>query len=109
MFTPSRYLIYAEHIKGVPNDLDNVSKITESMNYFNISHLSSRDPAKCRRDSSHIHIQMDSISSRHQGDNSPHFGDENQGRLDLHFPLSNVKKEYSNSSVGDLGTSIRKL
>ena len=63
MFTPSRYLIYSEHNKGAHNE-DDISKMTESMNYFNISHLSSRDPTKYRRDSSVIHLHIDSVSSR---------------------------------------------
>ena len=52
MFTPARYIIYSgEHKKGSEGDL---SKMTESMNYFNLSAFSSSKGFSHRRESSHM-------------------------------------------------------
>jgi len=75
MFTPARYLIYSEHMGGVPNDQD-TTKMQESMNYFNLSHLSSKDPQKHQILNSNLALSS-YLSSRQQildGDHSPKFG-----------------------------------
>lgn len=45
MFTPARYIVYGGHGGG---GVDNISRGTESMNYFNLSIFSSRAPSHYR-------------------------------------------------------------
>ena len=82
---------------GVPNDED-ISKITESMNYFNLSHLSSRDPMGKPNMMDQSNLMMESQSSKQQmndGESSPHFGENSQNRARFEMVNPNKSRHYT--------------